>query len=422
MYRLFLKILVAFACLLPCVSAVRADSTSSSLYSDTEQSVYQVRVINKQTGKKTTIGSGFVVMEPNLLATNYHVVSGYVNNSADYELDYLSTTGKTGHLELLSVDVVHDLAVLRADKPLGTALHIAKVPPKGAHLYSLGNPLDLGFSIVEGTNNGEMQSSDDNNILFSGSLNAGMSGGPTLDEHGDVIGVNVATSGNEISFLVPAQYLSAILERLKQVGFQADTDIKRHISEQLLANANRYMQRLQKGKWGTLRSGNFSVPGEIEGSVRCWDSSERPDPDSLLNISLSRCSNENSIFLDDNLEVGQLAYDYSWLKADALVPARFYRRYEALNSLAADSGAGKNDVTNFACHTDFTTVSGQDFKVTVCRRDYLHYAGLSDVLVSGALVGHKESGMLFNLKMNGVEFESGMLLLKRMLEGFKWQK
>lgn len=53
---------------------------------------------------------------------------------------------------------------------------------KGADLYSLGNPLDLGFSIIEGTNNGVMKFSDDNNILFSGSLNPGMSGSHTLGE------------------------------------------------------------------------------------------------------------------------------------------------------------------------------------------------------------------------------------------------
>ena len=64
-----------------------------------------------------------------------------------------------------------------------------------------------------------MKNSDDSNILFSGSLNPGMSGGPTLNEQGSVIGVNVATSGNEISFLVPAQYLAIILERLKLTGF-----------------------------------------------------------------------------------------------------------------------------------------------------------------------------------------------------------
>ena len=91
---------------------VWAENMSSSIYSEVEQSVYQVRVINQQTGKKNAIGSAFVVMDPTIIATNYHVVSTYINNpEGDFELDYLSTSGETGRLELLAVDVIHDLAV-----------------------------------------------------------------------------------------------------------------------------------------------------------------------------------------------------------------------------------------------------------------------------------------------------------------------
>ena len=93
-----------------------------------------------------------------------------------------------------------------------------------------------------------------------------------------------------------------------------------------------------------------------------------------------------------------------------------------MNASVSNSGAGKQDVSNFACFTDFTTVSGQEFKLTVCRRDYLNYTGLSDLLVTAALVGNKREGMLFNLDMTGTTFTSGMALLQRMLEDFKWQK
>lgn len=416
--KLFLLLLALFA-----VVPVWAENNSSTIYSDVEQSVYQVRVINQQTGKKSAIGSGFVVMQPDILATNYHVVSSYINSAeGDFELDYLSTSGNTGTLELLAVDVIHDLAVLKADSPLGTPLPIAPLPPKGARLYSLGNPMDKGFSLVEGTNNGEMKASDDKNILFSGSLNPGMSGGPALDDNKAVVGVNVATSGNGISFLVPAQYLSIMLERLKLTGFQADEDIFQRITEQLLSNADKYMQHLQTSQWSNLRIGKFSVPADIEGATRCWDSSEKPDPDNLMRSYYTQCSNENSIYLDDGLEVGSLAYEYIWLETDQLLPARFYSQYETMNASVASSEAGKQDVTNFECFTDFTQVAGQEFKLTVCRRDYLNYIGLSDMLITAALVGHKRQGMLFNLDLTGTTFDNGMTLLKRMLEDFKWQK
>jgi hypothetical protein len=420
MYRFSLKILGVLTTLV-LVQAGYAQGDSSSIYKDVEQSVYQVRVINQQSGKKSALGSGFVVMQPNILATNYHVVSTFVNDPEEFELDYLSTAGKTGKLELLAVDVIHDLAVLRATEPLGTPLAIAPVPQKGARLYSLGNPLDLGFSITEGTNNGIMKNSDDNNILFSGSLNSGMSGGPALNEQGEVIGINVATSGNEISFLVPGQYLSTLLERVKVNGFQPDADLDERIGEQLRTHTDKYIKRLIDAKWTTLPIGKMVVPGDIEGYARCWDNSSKPDPDELMRVYYTRCSNDSNIYLDDGLEVGSLAYEYIWLSSDKMIPPRFYKGYQTQNASVLDSKAGKADVSNFACQTDFTQVAGQEFKMTVCRRDYHNYAGLSDLMITGAMVGHPQQGMLFNLDLTGVDFANGMQLAKRMLEGFKWQ-
>lgn len=410
--------------LLVCVPfrAVAEETSSSSIYSDVEQSVYQIRVISRQTGKKTAIGSGFTVLQPEILATNYHVISTYVNDPEGFELEYLSTEGKLGSLELLAVDVIHDLAVLRADRPLGTPLPVANVPSKGVRLYSLGNPMDKGFSIVEGTNNGVMRYSDDSNILFSGSLNPGMSGGPTLNANKEVVGINVATSGNGISYLVPARYLEVILERLRLTGFKADPDIKQHITEQLLNKADDYVEDLLELSWTRQRIGNFVVAGDIEGAARCWDNSEKPDPDDLMIIYHTVCDNEGSIYLDHGLDVGKLAYEYIWLETDKMLPARFYRRYENINYSEPYSDAGKQDVTNFQCFTDFMEVAGQEFKMTVCRRDYLNYKGLSDLLISGALVGHKQQGMLFNFDMIGTTFDSGMRLFRRMLEEFKWQQ
>ena len=407
--------------LLP-TSWVAAESVSSTIYSDVEPSVFQIQVLNKQTGEKSAIGSGFIIEQDNLIATNYHVVSTYVNNPKAYELGFLSTKQQTGKLQLLAVDVIHDLAVLKASQPLANPMIIGEMPPKGAHIYSLGNPLDKGFSIVEGTNNGIMTASDDNNILFSGSLNPGMSGGPALNEQQQVIGINVATSGNGISFLVPSEHLKALLERLKTRNFTADDNIHDHIGKQLLANAEKYIQRVQTTPWDALRIGNFSaVPGNIKGVTRCWDNSDKQPPNDPTKVYYTRCDNENSIYLDEKLEVGRLAYEYIWLEGQDVIPPRFYRRYEDLNSSSPDSDAGEQDISNFACYTNFTAVAGQDFKMTVCRRDYINYPGLSDLLISGALVGHKQKGMLFNLDMTGVKFESGMKLFKQMLEKFQWQ-
>ena len=402
-------------------ASASAELDTSNIYTNVEKSVYQIRVLNKETGKKSSIGSGFVVTKDNILATNYHVVSEYINDPDVFSLEFLSTTGKTGPLELIDFDIVHDLAVVKAMQPMGVPLNISYLPKKGASLYSLGNPMDLGFTIVKGTNNGILTKDEDGNILFSGSLNPGMSGGPTLDENGNIIGINVATSGNDISFLVPAEYLTIVLDRLEKTNFKPVDDRFVHSSGQLLANSQKILNKMINSKWSGTGIGKFIVPAELDKSIRCWDASRTPKKDDLFRTFFTRCSNEDNIYISGRLNVGSINYEYMWLETEKLSPTRFYRRYQKVNSSVIGGHAGKRDVTNFSCHTDFTEVGGRDFKTSVCRRDYLKFAGLSDMLFTTAMVGEADKGFIFNLDFTGTDPKVSLQLFTRMLETIKWQ-
>ena len=70
------------------VNVLHANTDTSSIYEEVESSVYQVRVINIETGKKVAIGSAFVVRREDILDTNYHVVSDYVNDPDVFRLEY----------------------------------------------------------------------------------------------------------------------------------------------------------------------------------------------------------------------------------------------------------------------------------------------------------------------------------------------
>ena len=118
-----------------------------------------------------------------------------------------------GDLSLLDIDVVNDLALLRSrDLDLAPLEVRSEAPAQGETIYSLGNPHDIGFTVIPGTYNGLEAGSYYEHIHFSGSVNAGMSGGPVIDRRGGVVGVNVSSAGNQLSFLVPAQALSALIQ------------------------------------------------------------------------------------------------------------------------------------------------------------------------------------------------------------------
>ena len=109
---------------------------------------------------------------------------------------------------IVHVDVVHDLAILSTEIKATDFLTLAtQEPAKGDRVYSIGYPYDLGVTVVPGTYNGLIPHSASPRVHFTGSLNPGMSGGPAFNGDDEVIGVNVATSGNQVSFLVPVHNL-----------------------------------------------------------------------------------------------------------------------------------------------------------------------------------------------------------------------
>ncbi|HPY40648.1 MAG TPA: serine protease, partial [Thiolinea sp.] len=272
-----------------------------------------------------------------------------------------------------------------------------------------------------GTNNGLLADSEDKNILFSGNLNSGMSGGPALNEQGEVVGVNVATAGNAVSFLVSIQYLNALLEKVKARDFEPGKNLHDSIVQQLKASSHEMLERLQANQWKLVNIGKFQIPSRIDRSISCWDGSENDEEHGLVTVISFNCSNDREIYLDEKLSVGSIQYQYTWYESEKMIPPRFYRMYEAQNSDENDSKASKENVTGFKCETNFLTMASQNFKMTVCRRDYIRYPGLSDVLVTGAMVSQKQQGFLFELFLTGVDFKEAMQLVKKIFENFKWQ-
>ena len=116
-------------------------SAAQQLYSAARADLLQIRMLLKNGRIQSSVGSGFMVGNSNLVVTNYHVVSQMALDPDIYTGEYLDTDGNSGPIELLAVDVLHDLAVVRVNRE-GTGFF--KVPERkikltqGQYLYSLG--------------------------------------------------------------------------------------------------------------------------------------------------------------------------------------------------------------------------------------------------------------------------------------------
>ena len=351
-------------------------------------------MLNRETGKKSSIGSGFIVGDGRQLATNYHVISQVILEPELFYITYSGKDGREGELELLGLDVAHDLALLGSSEVIGKPIAMSPLPPRGAPIFAMGNPLDLGLSIAVGTNGGILNQTDDSRILFSGSLNPGMSGGPTFNELGEVIGINVATARNDISFIVPSRFLEDLISRAAAQAFTDEQDLKREVARQVLAYESNYIDQLLTRDWPDLDLRHFRLPGVISPTVRCWDNSAKLSAVARYRRYQIRCANKNHVYLDeDNKFVGKFIYEYYWLETDELNSIQFYNLYENLNKDQIETKLDRDIVSNFNCETWFVQVSSQEMKSNLCRREYVEYEGMSDILFTAALTGHKKPGI-----------------------------
>jgi serine protease Do len=201
-------------------------ASARRLFDASRGQLLQVRTLLAQQDSQSSVGSGFVVSDDGLVLSNFHVVSQAALEPEGFRLRFVGADGRRGSLQILAIDVRHDLSLLRAvaddGQPLrferALAFRPAEEPlAKGDRIYSMGHPQDVAFAIVEGNYNGLVERRFDPLIYYAGSLNPGMSGGPVLDEQGRVVGVNVSMLlfSQQMSFLIPGSYAEGLLSRAR---------------------------------------------------------------------------------------------------------------------------------------------------------------------------------------------------------------
>ncbi|MCD4779672.1 MAG: serine protease [Candidatus Omnitrophica bacterium] len=414
-------------CLLPAIGSSELQpltDEAARIYAKHKESVYQIRIINLDTDKKTTIGSGFQISSQGHIATNYHVISDVVHEPQRHRLEFLTHDGSVGPLKVIDIDVIHDLAIVKsAQRPSDFIRLGAEKWTKGARVFSMGNPFDLGMTIIEGTYNGHMKNALYKKILFSGSLNPGMSGGPALDHNGEVMGVNVSTAGNQVSFLVPVDYLRLLYARIKDLGDQeVKRDWKAYIQQQLYRHQDRYLEDIIQSEWKHMSIGDARVPAEISNIFKCWGRSEEAE-NKLYRTTYTDCYCEDVIYVSNTLSTGQIIYRYNWVSGEKMNAIRFYNLFEELYTYHEDyDNAERKDVTNFQCQDSFVRISGQKTRVSMCARKYKDYPQLFDVHVAVASVHLKNRGLLTHLSLLGIGKTRAQAFVKKFLENIKWKK
>ncbi|MDT8408593.1 MAG: serine protease [Wenzhouxiangellaceae bacterium] len=399
----------------------------SELFESLQAGLFTVEVVDRASNNKNAQGSAFLVADTGLLATNYHVVSGHVLEPDRYSLRYRDHEGETGALEVMALDVLHDLALVRfqdrEDLPAGPVFGLESgLPRYGQTLLALGNPYDIGVSIVPGTYNGLLEGQYRKNIHFTGALNPGMSGGPTVNSAGEVVGINVAGAGNSVSFLVPVENLRQLLARTPEQP-QPLARMRERVVERIIEHQAGMVDELLAGDWSLEPFGPLLIPREIQPWISCSGSGRQSEEDAPWKESHSNCVLNDRIYLSRSLDTGPLEIIFGWYQSDQLNPFQFSRVFEQ-STFMPFNRTGDDDVTAFECNEDWVSLPSLQpvpFKASYCLRAYLDYPGLYDVLyVARALMPDSE-GLHVHYTLAGVGRPAARRFHDRLLGVLEWK-
>jgi WD40 repeat protein/S1-C subfamily serine protease len=188
-------------------------------------SVVLINIENK-SGQKVGFGSGFLIDDQGLVATNLHVV----RQAAKARVVFEFKDGNTAGVKCLrAYDKKRDLAILELDKTPAAARSLPlgprTLPAPGDAVTAIGHPQGLNFTATNGIVSGIRKTSDraavkpeEERVFIQSTafIAGGSSGGPLLSDTGRVIGINTSVlPGQAISFAVHVSHLSDLLAKAR---------------------------------------------------------------------------------------------------------------------------------------------------------------------------------------------------------------
>lgn len=181
-----------------------------NLPQEVKLSAQSIRTLIKATVAVTDgqgVGSGFFVDRRGHILTNHHVVRTMSR------IGIILADGQQLPAQLVAADPYHDLALLRAHGeqfptlPLGDATRLNQ----GDTVWTIGSPHGLNFTLTKGIVSYLGRKFEGKAYIQSDvAINRGNSGGPMLNDQGEVVGINtfiIRDGGAQgLNFALPINY------------------------------------------------------------------------------------------------------------------------------------------------------------------------------------------------------------------------
>ena len=202
--------------LITVVSILFASTLSAKAISFEAETVYE-SVFIVYSGN--SMGSGFAVGE-NCIVTNAHVIENTRNV-------FITTYGGDQYqATVLGVNEEEDIAVLVVRNISFPYLPVADVSEikTGDNIYAIGSPKGMAYTLTTGVISAkEREIRNQSYIQIDAPINEGNSGGPLLNDFGEVLGMNTLkiSDGEGLGFAIP---IARICNYLSTLGIELSTN------------------------------------------------------------------------------------------------------------------------------------------------------------------------------------------------------
>jgi len=216
-----------------------------------------IGVIVAAGDSSTKLGTGFFLRSSGLLLTNFHVVEGtdVVGIRLPTSRDILWAKNARGF------DEQNDLAVLAVDGGGASTLALgdSDTVKVGEPIVVVGNPEGLEQTVSNGLISGIREFGGRKLLQITAPISEGSSGSPVFNEHGEVIGVVVASleSGQNLNFAIPINYAKqlpqsdevpiATLPKRHKENSTSQSSSELHINSMYITSSGHWNQTVVQG-------------------------------------------------------------------------------------------------------------------------------------------------------------------------------
>lgn len=401
--------------------AIAGNCFSNDLYNLFSKKIFRIRISTDKEADMVSYGTGFPVSKNGGLVTNFHVIKRYFDEEKNFKI-FVDIGDNSYEAKIKNFDIVNDLALIKINYSFDT---IFKVPVfdsdalKGKKIFSLGFPKKLNLSIVDGLFNGENYLGGNKVFYISSPINKGMSGGPSVDEEGRLIGVNVSymRDTNDISFIVPSRFVKQLIEAPDEgIFLSSEKDKYFEKIESTLSFEEKKVYPLVKK---SLKSNIFQKIQYLNGSdpMNCWED-KKIDKELKVEKNLKLCYFGNySDFLGDS-DTGLFSLKNTFISNNKDSTVATYNVINHFSSHDIDHFYSKELYDKKSCENFFTENSNKvKLKISSCVSKYRFMKNIFNGHLVLTTLNESSDNLITKVKLKGLSKKTINELFNLIIQG-----